>query len=88
MGWIVTLLVGGLIGWVASRVMNTDAQQGIIANVLVGVVGSALGRWLFGDVIGIGAAETAGAFSLAGLAFGVLGAVVLVALLKVLGVFR
>ena len=88
MGWIVTFLVGGLIGWVASRIMATDVQQGIIANVLVGIVGSALGRWFFGDVIGIGAAESAGSFSLGGLAFGVLGAVILIALLKVVGVFR
>ena len=88
MGWIITLFVGGVIGWVASRIMNTDAQQGIIANILVGIIGSALGRWLFGDLLGIGVAERAGAFSLAGLAFGVLGAVVLVALLKALRVFR
>lgn len=88
MGWIITLVVGGVIGWVASRIMNTDAQQGIIANILVGIVGSGLGRWLFGGVLGIGAAEAAGAFSLTGLAFGVLGAVVLIALLKALRVFR
>lgn len=88
MGWIITLIVGGIIGWVASRIMNTDAQQGIIANMLVGVIGSALGRWLFGSELGIGAAATAGTFSLAGLAFGVLGAVVLIALLKALRVFR
>ena len=46
MGWIVTLLVGGLIGWVASRVMNTDAQQGIILNIVVGIVGAMIAaRW-------------------------------------------
>ncbi|KZE25964.1 putative membrane protein YeaQ/YmgE (transglycosylase-associated protein family) [Crenobacter luteus] len=88
MGWIVTLVVGGLIGWLASKIMNTDAQQGVIANILVGVIGSALGRWLFADLLGIGAAGAAGGFSLAGLLFGVLGAAVLIFLLKLVGVFK
>lgn len=88
MGWIITLVVGGLIGWLASKIMNTDAQQGVIANILVGVIGSALGRWLFADLLGIGAAGSAGGFSLAGLLFGVLGAAVLIFLLKLVGVFK
>lgn len=88
MGWIITLIVGGLIGWLASKVMGTDAQQGIIANVLVGIVGSALGRGVFGSVLGIGAADNAGAFSLTGLGFGILGAVILLFVLKLLGVFK
>ena len=88
MGWIVVLIVGGLIGWLASKVMGTDAQQGVIANILVGVFGSALGRWLFGDVLGLGAAEHAGSFSLSGVLFGVVGAVILLFLLKKLGVFK
>ena len=88
MGWILTILVGALIGWLASKVMNTDAQQGAIANILVGVIGSGLGRWIFGDLLGIGAAFRAGGLSLAGIAFGVLGAVVLIALLKALGIFK
>lgn len=88
MGWIVTLVVGGLIGWIASRIMHTDAQQGIIANILVGIVGSALGRWLFSDILGIGAAGAAGAFSFTGLAFGILGAVALIAVLKALRIFQ
>lgn len=88
MGWIITLIVGGLIGWIASRIMNTDAQQGIIANILVGIFGSALGRWAFGDLAGIGAAGAAGAFSFTGVIFGVLGAVILIALLKALRIFR
>ncbi|RXZ45289.1 GlsB/YeaQ/YmgE family stress response membrane protein [Crenobacter cavernae] len=88
MGWIITIIVGGLIGWLASKIMSTDAQQGIIANILVGIVGAALGRWLFADVLGIGSAGAAGAFSLTGLLFGVLGAVVLIFLLKLVGVFK
>ena len=48
MDLIVTLIVGGLIGWLASLIMKTDAQMGILANILVGIVGSFLGHWLAG----------------------------------------
>ncbi|GHD66544.1 GlsB/YeaQ/YmgE family stress response membrane protein [Jeongeupia chitinilytica] len=88
MGWIIAIIVGALIGWLASKVMGTDSQQGAIANIIVGIVGSALGRWVFGDLLGIGSAQSAGGFSLAGLAFGILGAVVLIWVLKLVGVFK
>ena len=42
-GWII---IGGLAGWVASKIMNTDAQQGIILNIVVGIIGGLLGGWL------------------------------------------
>jgi uncharacterized membrane protein YeaQ/YmgE (transglycosylase-associated protein family) len=45
MNFIIWLVVGGLIGWVASMIMKTDAQQGVILNVVVGIVGSMLGGW-------------------------------------------
>jgi uncharacterized membrane protein YeaQ/YmgE (transglycosylase-associated protein family) len=48
MGFILSLIVGGIVGWLASKVMKTDAQMGVVANVLVGVVGSMLGFWLAG----------------------------------------
>jgi uncharacterized membrane protein YeaQ/YmgE (transglycosylase-associated protein family) len=48
MGWIISLIVGGIVGWLASIVMKTNAQMGWIANVLVGIVGSSLGYWLTG----------------------------------------
>jgi uncharacterized membrane protein YeaQ/YmgE (transglycosylase-associated protein family) len=46
-------LLGGLIGWVASRIMHTDAQQGIILNVVVGVIGAALAGWLLSPLVGM-----------------------------------
>jgi uncharacterized membrane protein YeaQ/YmgE (transglycosylase-associated protein family) len=52
--FIVALVVGGIIGWLASKVMNTDAQQGIFLNIIVGCVGSILGRFLFGWFAGGG----------------------------------
>jgi uncharacterized membrane protein YeaQ/YmgE (transglycosylase-associated protein family) len=50
MGIIISLIIGGIVGWLASIVMKTNAQMGMIANVLVGIVGSALGFWIAGLV--------------------------------------
>jgi len=46
---IVWLVIGGVVGWLASIVMRTDAQQGIFLNVIVGIVGAFIGGWLFGS---------------------------------------
>jgi uncharacterized membrane protein YeaQ/YmgE (transglycosylase-associated protein family) len=88
MSVLLTIIVGGLIGWLASMVMRTNAQQGIILNVLVGIAGAALGRWLFGDVIGIGGAYAAGTFTLKGLLWGVIGAAVLILGLKAVRILK
>ena len=82
MNWIITLIIGGIVGWLASIVMKTNAQMGIIANVLVGIVGSLLGFWLAG-VLGIGVAGGIVSFLIA-----VLGAIVLILILRALGVFK
>ena len=49
---IVWLVIGGIIGWLASLIMKTDAQQGIILNVVVGIVGALIGGWLIAPLIG------------------------------------
>ncbi|HEY7758783.1 MAG TPA: GlsB/YeaQ/YmgE family stress response membrane protein [Burkholderiales bacterium] len=82
MGWIVSLIIGGVVGWLASLVMKTDAQMGVIANVLVGVVGSVLGFWIAGL---LGIAPTGGIVRFL-IALG--GAVLLIFILGKLGVFR
>lgn len=82
MNWIVTIVIGGIIGWLASMVMKTNAQMGLIANVIVGIVGSSLGFWIAG-AMGIGAGSQVGAYLIA-----IAGAAVLIGLLKVLGVFK
>lgn len=82
MGWIITLVIGGIIGWLASLVMKTDAQMGLIGNVIVGIVGSWLGFWLAG-VLGIGAGSAIAAYIIA-----VVGAVVLIGILKAVGVLK
>ena len=88
MGWIVLILVGAVIGWLASTLMNTDEQQGALANIAIGIVGSLLGSWLFCSVLGIGTATSAGTLSLWGIIWGVVGSVVLIAILKALKILK
>lgn len=85
MGLIITLIVGALIGWIASMIMKTDAEQGALMNIVVGIIGSFLGKWIFGDLLGIGTADAAGSFSLMGIIWGIVGAVILLA---IVGMFR
>ena len=54
MGLIIWLVVGGVIGWLASLVMRTDAQQGLLLNIVVGIVGAFIGGLLFGGSINSG----------------------------------
>ena len=82
MHWIVTIVVGGIVGWLASLLMKTNAQMGIIANVLVGIVGSSLGFWLAG-VLGLAAYGAVAQWIVA-----VMGAAVPIFLLKALGIFK
>lgn len=81
MGIIILLVVGGVLGWLASLVMRTDAQQGIILNVVVGIVGALLAGFIITPLIG-GAPITSGAFSIQSLLVSFLGAVVLLAIVN------
>jgi uncharacterized membrane protein YeaQ/YmgE (transglycosylase-associated protein family) len=81
MNLIIWLVVGGLIGWVASMIMRTDGQQGIILNVIVGIVGAFLGGFLLSPLLGAGTVNS-GDFSIAGLAVSLLGAVILLAIVN------
>ena len=58
LGWITWIIIGGLAGWIASKIKGTDAQQGILLNIVVGIIGGLLGGWLLGvfgvDVAGGG----------------------------------
>jgi uncharacterized membrane protein YeaQ/YmgE (transglycosylase-associated protein family) len=81
MNVIVWLVVGGLIGWLASLFMGTDARQGILLNVVVGIVGAVLGGWLLGGLVGAGSINQ-GDFSMPGLLVSFLGAVILLILVR------
>ena len=82
MNWLVTIVVGGIVGWLASIFMKTNAQMGIIANVVVGIVGSSLGFWLAG-LLGLAAYGAIAQWAVA-----VAGAAVLIFLLKAVGIFK
>jgi uncharacterized membrane protein YeaQ/YmgE (transglycosylase-associated protein family) len=82
MNWIVTLIVGGITGWLASILMKTNAQMGIVANVIVGIIGSSLGFWLAG-VLGLSAGGP-----IVGWVVAVIGAALLIFILKAVGVFK
>ncbi|MGE0556165.1 MAG: GlsB/YeaQ/YmgE family stress response membrane protein [Gemmatimonadales bacterium] len=82
MNWLITLIIGGVAGWLASMFMKTNAQMGVIANVAVGVVGSVLGYWVAGL---LGLAPTGG---IARFAVAVAGAALLIFVLRKFGVFR
>lgn len=82
MGLIISLIIGGIVGWIASIVMKTNAQMGLIANVLVGVAGSALGFWAFG-LFGLAPAGGVLRFVVA-----IIGAALLIFILQKLGLFK
>ncbi len=79
---IITLIIGGVVGWIGSLIMKTDAQMGLIANIVVGIVGSFLGFWLAG-VLGIG-----GGGAIVRWAIAIGGAVLLIVLLKALKIVK
>lgn len=79
MGWIVALIVGGLAGWIASKIMNRDASMGIFWNIIVGCVGSVVGNVISGMVGITGSVQE---FSITGFVIAVAGAVVLLGLVN------
>lgn len=81
MNLIIWLIMGGIIGWIASKIMYTDAQQGIVLNIVVGIVGALLAGWLITPLIG-GATINQNDFSVSGLVISLLGAIVLLAIVN------
>jgi uncharacterized membrane protein YeaQ/YmgE (transglycosylase-associated protein family) len=81
MNLIIQLIIGGIIGWLASMVMKTNAQMGVIANVIVGIVGAGLGGWL-STQLGVGGPP------IMGWVMAVVGAAILIAVLRAIGIFK
>lgn len=81
MNFIIWIVVGGIIGWLASMVMKTNAQQGLILNVVVGIVGAFLGGLLLAPLFGSGTIN-GNDFSLSGLVISFLGAIILLAIVN------
>ena len=82
MSWIISLIIGAIVGWLASIIMKTNAQMGCLANVVIGILGSLLGFWLAG-MLGI---DPAGGF--ARFLVAIVGAVLLIFILRKLGMFK
>ncbi len=78
---ILIILIGGILGWLASLVMRTDAQQGVLLNIVVGVVGAVLAGFLVSPLIGE-APITAGDFSIGSLLVSFVGALILLAIVN------
>ena len=81
MGLIILIIVGGILGWLASIVMRTDGQQGIFLNVIVGIVGAPLAGFILNPMLG-GGNIMAGDFSASSLLVSFIGAVVLLAIVN------
>jgi len=81
MNLIIWLVVGGVLGWLASIVMRTDAQQGILLNVVVGIVGALIAGFVIAPLFGTGTINSSD-FSLSGLLVSFVGAVVLLAIVN------
>lgn len=82
MNFIVWLIIGGLAGWVASKFMKTDAQMGLVANVVAGIVGAMLGGWLSGMLFNYD--PTGNLFSVPGFIVAVVGAMIVIFLVQML----
>ena len=79
--WIIVILAGAVIGWIASMIMGTDAQMGAIANIIVGLIGAVIGRFV-AQLLNIAPQGTN--FSIGGLIFGIIGACILLGIFKLL----
>jgi uncharacterized membrane protein YeaQ/YmgE (transglycosylase-associated protein family) len=81
MNFIVWLVVGGVIGWLASILMRTNSQQGIILNVVVGIVGAMIAGWFITPLVGVGTINQ-NDFSLPAMFVSFVGAAILLAIVN------
>ena len=82
MSWIISLIIGGIVGWIASMIMKTNAEMGILWNVVVGVLGGILGNWI-ASLLGMAPEGNIMRFVVA-----LIGAVILIFVLQQIGLFR
>ena len=81
MGWIIAIIVGGIAGWLASKVMNRDASMGIVWNVVAGCVGSVVGNLIANQFGIVGSVKE---FSLTGLLVALVGAIIVLGILHLI----
>jgi uncharacterized membrane protein YeaQ/YmgE (transglycosylase-associated protein family) len=80
---IAWIIVGGIAGWIASMIMGSDARQGWVTNVIVGIVGAVIGGFVLGFIPGLGASPN-DAFSIGALITAILGAIILLFILRLI----
>ncbi len=80
MNFLIWLIVGGVVGWLASLIMRTDAQQGILLNVIVGIIGAFIGGWVISPMVGVGTIKEG--ISIGSFLVSLVGAVVLLAIVN------
>lgn len=80
MNLIIWLVIGGVVGWLASIIMKRDGQQGILMNIVVGIVGALLAGWLISPLVGVGTIN--GGLSIGTFLVSLLGAVILLAIVN------
>ena len=81
MGFLSWIIVGGILGWIASMIMKTNEQQGIFLNIVVGIVGAFLGGLILSPLFGTGTINQYD-FSIGSLLVSLLGAVILLAIVN------
>jgi uncharacterized membrane protein YeaQ/YmgE (transglycosylase-associated protein family) len=81
MNIIIWLAIGGIVGWIASLVMRTDAQQGVFLNVVVGIVGAVIAGWFISPLIGVPTINQ-DALSIGAIVVSLIGAVILLAVVN------
>jgi uncharacterized membrane protein YeaQ/YmgE (transglycosylase-associated protein family) len=83
MNLIIWLVIGGLLGWIASKIMRTDAQQGILLNIVVGIAGAMLAGWFIAPMVGAGTINQSD-FSFGSLLVSLVGAVILLGIVNLI----
>jgi uncharacterized membrane protein YeaQ/YmgE (transglycosylase-associated protein family) len=81
MNLVIWLIAGAVIGWVASRIMGTSSQQGLLLDIVVGIVGAVLAGWFLTPLLGIGTINQ-NDFSIQALLVSLVGAVILLAIVR------
>lgn len=79
--FIIWIILGGILGWLASMIMRTNAQQGVFLDIIVGIIGAFLGGLLLAPLFGTGTINQ-NDFSLSGLLVSLLGAIILLAIVN------
>jgi len=82
MSLIILIITGAIIGLIANMIVQTESRYGLLADIIIGIVGSILGKLIFFNLLGIGSAAAAGTLTWLGILWGVIGAVILIYIIR------